>query len=77
MVGQVDWSDKVPTFPNAANKFRYYYFMGWSVRQIGQKIVSTHPNTANQFSLRVLGTYKVKGENEKKTDKQTWKRNYL
>ena len=68
MVGQVNWSDKVPTFPNAANKFRYYYFMGRSVCQIGQKIVSTHPNTANQFSLRVLGTYKVKVniENKKK-----------
>ena len=76
MVGQVDWSDKVPTFPNAANKFRYYYFMVWSIRLIDKKKVSTHPNTANQFSLSVLGTYKVK-VNIIKTDKQTWKRNYL
>ena len=32
------------------------------------KKVSTYPNTANQFSLRVLGTYKVKVniENKKK-----------
>ena len=74
MVGQVDWSDKVPTFPNAANQFRYYYFMGWSVRQIGQKIVSTHPNTANQFSLRVLGTHKVKVNIENKKKKQISKR---
>ena len=68
-------------YANATNQFRYYYFMvhGISVRQISQKIVSTHPNTANQFSLRVLGTYKVKVniENKKKTDKQTWKRKHL
>ena len=68
MVSQMNWSTKVPSFPNATNQFRYYYFMGRSVCQIGQKIVSTHPNTANQFSLRVLATYKVKVniENKKK-----------
>ena len=68
MVGQMNWPNKVPTFPNATNQFRDYYVMGRSVCQIGQKIVSTHPNTANQFSLRVLGTYKVKVniENKKK-----------
>ena len=67
MVGQMTyWSNKVPTLSNAINQFRHYYFLAWSVRQIGQKIVSTHPNTANQFSLRVLGTYKVKENIEKK-----------
>ena len=64
MVGQTksQHSQMLPT--NSGITISWY---GRFVKLIKKK-VSTHPNTANQFSLRVLGTYKVKEniENEKK-----------